>query len=78
MCYLSDQVDVNRLKECLRILVFDDPGMREDSMDDVRKRVERTFSSDTYIRNLEGSRHNWLEKDVSEVIAILQSFLKKL
>ena len=78
MCYLSDQVDVNRLKECIRILVFDDPGMRENSMDDVRKRVERALSSDAYIRNLKGSRNNWLEKDVSEVIAVLQSFLKKL
>lgn len=78
MCYLSDYLDFFELKECLRILIFDDPGMRENNMDDVRKRVERTLSSQEYVRNLAGSRHNWLGIDIPEAIAVLTDFLKRL
>lgn len=75
LCYLSGHVNKEKLTAYFRELIFDDPGMRENSMDDIRKRVKRTFDSAGYMKNLSASRHNWLGKDVSEVIASLQSFL---
>ena len=47
-------------------------------MEDIRKRVKRTFDSAGYMKNLSASRHNWLGRDVNEVITTLQSFLEAL
>ena len=78
MYYLADHVDVFRLKDCIRMLILDDPSMRENGMDDLRKRLDQTFSSKAYLRGLSETRHNWLGMDVDEVINALKSFMEKL
>ena len=78
MYYLSNYVDIERLADCMRELIFDDPGMRENNMDDVRKRVNRTFSSEGYLRDLAASRHNWIGREVREVLSTLTVFFRKL
>ena len=78
MCYLSGCVDIPKLTECLNELIFSDHGMRENSMEDVRKRVNRTFKSESYVQILNMSRHNWLGIEVPEALSLLASFLEKL
>lgn len=78
LCYLSEFLDIQRLHKCLREFIFDDPGMRENNMDDVIKRVNRTFASEIYVKRLTGSRQNWLGRDPREVLSVIQSFLEKL
>ena len=78
MCYLSEYVDIPRLKECMHEFIYNDPGMRENSIEDVNRRVSRTFESESYIKNLTASRHNWLAEDPQKVLLTLRSFLQKL
>lgn len=78
MCYLSEKVDIAKLEECLREFIFDDPGMRENNIEDVCRRVERTFASERYIRGLTGSRHNWLGIEISKALTIMRQFLQNL
>ena len=78
MCYLSEYVNIPRLRDCLRELIFSDPGMRENNMEDVRRRITRTFESETYVKNLAASRHNWLAEEPRKALSVLQSFLQKL
>lgn len=78
MCYLSEHVDVPKLNECLSEFIFDDPGMRENSKEEICKRVERTFASESYTRGLAGSRHNWLGIEINEALAVLTRFLRNL
>lgn len=78
MWYLSRHVNTQKLGACFREYIFDDSGMRENNMEDVRKRVKRTFESAAYMKNLSASRHNWTGRDVSEVTAALQLFLETL
>lgn len=44
LCYLSEYVDKDRLMKCLNTYIFSEPGMRENDMNAVIKRVRRTFS----------------------------------
>lgn len=78
MCYLSEYVDTQRLRNCLYEFIFIDPGMRENNMEDVNRRVARTFESDNYVKSLTASRHNWLAKDPQSVLSTLRSYLQKL
>ena len=78
ICYLSELVDPQKLKICFEYYIYRDEGMKENSLDDVIKRVEKTFGNKNYIKNLKNSKKNWLDKDFSEVINNIIDFLKKL
>ena len=78
MCYLSDLLDRERLMACVDVYIFSDSGMREQNMQDIRRRIQKTFSSDQYLRNLRVSKKNWLEMDFSDVLQKLNSFLETL
>ena len=77
MCYLSEHVEIPKLEDCLHEFIFDDPGMRENNMGDVRTRINRTFASESYVKSLSSSRHNWLGIEAREALSILMSFLQK-
>jgi predicted nucleotidyltransferase component of viral defense system len=78
MCYLSDLLDVAKLRECMNILIFDDSSMRENNMSDVRRRISNTFRSSEYMRKLATSRKNWLGMDIAMVTQKLEVFLGAL
>ena len=78
MCYLSDLLERDKLMTCLDTFIFSDPGMRENSMQDVCRRVRNAFASGRYVSRLSNSRKNWLGMKVSAVLAKLTSFLEAL
>jgi predicted nucleotidyltransferase component of viral defense system len=79
MCYLTEYVDIERLKECFDTYIFQDPGMRETNLDDVLRRVKRTFSDRLYISNIDRSRRaNWMNVSVREAFDRIRSFLNSL
>lgn len=78
MSYLSDLLDRDKLMACLDAFIFRDPGMRENNMQDVRRRVKNTFSSSSYINRLSSSRKNWLDMETTAVVEKLTAFLESL
>lgn len=78
MCYLSDLLERDKLMTCLDTFIFSDPGMRENNMQDVCRRVRNAFASGRYVSRLSNSRKNWLGMEVSAVLAKLTSFLEAL
>lgn len=78
MRYLSDFMDKDRLIECFRILIFEDEGMRENNMQDLLGRVERTFASAQYVSRLERSRKNWLGLNIQSVTSDIIAFLRNV
>ena len=57
--YLIDKIDARKLSFCFRSYIFDDPGMKENNMKEVVKRVQMTFQDKVYRRNLEFTDKNW-------------------
>ena len=70
---------MERLKECLGSYILDEPSMREKNMDDIRRRVSRTFNNRQFRMSVEGSGdRNWLQIDVEEAFTIIKDFLNTI
>jgi len=78
MCYLSDLVDAEKFMVCMHTFVFDDPGMLENNMKDVYRRVKNTFASRRYVSRLSNSRKNWLGMEIPDILNKLTIFLETL
>lgn len=77
LCYLMDYVNREKLRKCLDTYIFNDPGMRENDMKAVLKRVRRTFSDRLYKQNIERSkRANWLEISIPDAFNKIIHFLE--
>ncbi|MBQ7264841.1 MAG: nucleotidyl transferase AbiEii/AbiGii toxin family protein [Firmicutes bacterium] len=79
MYYLAEYMDKGRLLKCMSTYIFDDNGMRETSIAEVLKRINRTFSDRMYRRNIERSgRLNWLNIEVNDAFEKIISFLESM
>ena len=79
LCYLSDYVDAKRLLDCLHTYILDDPGMYENDMNDVRKRVRKVFSNKDFKKTVETSdKDNWLGIEATVAFDKIIDFLGKL
>lgn len=76
--YLLDLSDREKLLYCFTTLIFADPGMRENTMDDIIRRVDSTFKSKRYLDRLKGSEKNWLGLNVSDVLSGILTHLHAL
>lgn len=71
--YLLEFVNYELLADCFKQYIFDDPGMRENTLDDVIKRVHTTFNDKGYRKKLETSKRNWVDVPNDEVIVKIES-----
>ena len=79
LCYLADHAEKERLRRCLDTYIFKDPGMRENDMNAVLARVNRTFSDRLYRQQIQrSSRHNWLGIKVEDAFAKIIAFLETI
>lgn len=61
LCYLSEFVDTERLLKCIHTYILDDPGMFENDIDDIRRRVKKVFNDRDFAKSVENSgKDNWL------------------
>lgn len=68
ICYLSDTVDMDMLRKCIQKYIFEDETINVYDTEEIYKRLERIFTSSTYIRRVERSQKNWLDLSVDEVM----------
>lgn len=79
LCYLVEHVEKERLVECLKIYIIDDPSMRERDMNSVRQRLSITFANRQFRNNIERSGdRNWLQIDVEVALKTIQEFLANI
>lgn len=78
LCFLCSLVDKEKLRDCINTFIISDFGMRENSITDIQNRVVRTFSDVRYRSRLTGSRKNWLDIPIDEVLNEIMEFLKSL
>lgn len=78
MYYQCGKMNVQILTHCLQIFIFDDSGMRENSIDEIVKRVEAVFGDDTYKQRVDKSDKRWIDDDVNNVFNGIVEYLKSL
>ena len=78
MYYHSGNMDKDLLMQCFHTYIFDDPGMRENSIDDIVYRISTVFSDRRYVSRLDTSDKRWLDDDIGIVTWTILDFLKNL
>lgn len=76
--YLCGLVDADKLKHCIDELICSDAGMKENSIQDIQRRVSNTFQNRTYLNRFKTSRKNWLGVEIETVLNGIVNFLGEL
>ena len=75
---LKDYVDSTKLSQYIKLLIFDDPMMRENSMEDIVRRVENSFKDKSYLKRIPTSRQRWIDEKIEVITKGIVDFLKVL
>ena len=78
ICYLSDMVDMEKLRFCIQKYIYADTTIDVNDADEMRRRAERIFTSSTYKKQVERSKKNWLDLSVDEVLKKDLQFIYKV
>lgn len=78
MYYLIQFVDKEKLKQCLDVYILDDPGMRENDLQDIYRRINMVFNDKMYRKNIDTRDANWLDENTDTVLKGIMEFLRKL
>ena len=78
ICYLSDLVDMEKLRFCIQKYIYADTTIDVNDADEIRRRAERIFTSSTYKKQAERSKKNWLDLTVDEVLKKNLEFFSRI
>ena len=68
----------DKLRTCIKLLILDDAGMRENTPEEILRRMQRTLNNRSYRQKLSRARKNWLDVDSDTVLEQLLSFLENV
>ena len=77
MYYQCGKMNEEKLKECLRVFILDDSGMRENDISAIVKRLENVFADEAYTKRLDTSDKRWLDDGIQEIFAGILNYLRK-
>ena len=79
LCYLSGNVDQDRLIQCLNTWILSDSGMKENTVIDIQKRIHQTFQNRIFLQRLEHAVYaNWLNINPSDACNRIETFLAEI
>ena len=78
MYYLSSRLKKRRLKEYLRLYIFDDSQMPEKNTAMIADRLRRILNNRTFLRRLANPDFAWLDMPVNILVDDLLSFIAEL
>lgn len=78
LAYLTDFMDKDKLMKCIDEYIIEDSGMYENSIEDICKRVSKTFKNRIYVRAVNSSRKNWLDITTEEAFGKIEKYLESL
>lgn len=80
LCYWTDNTDRDKLLTCIDTYIYTDPDFREKNMDDILRRMRRTFSDRRYRSSILSSRKkpDWLDIGVDEAFKKILDYLETL
>ena len=78
MYYLKDSVNREKLLVALDTYIFNDTTMKENTGNDIVRRLKITFSDKGYIGRLDKSDKRWIDEEISVVTNGLLEFVAKI
>lgn len=77
MYYQCDKLNNEKLCTCFESYKFSDPGMRENDIFNVVRRVKAVFSDRRYRQRVDSNDKRWLDDDIGAVFTKILEFLEK-
>lgn len=65
-------------KVCQDSMILNNPDVRQNTLDDICDRLQKTFSAERFATHLNDAKNNWLDMDSSIVTASLIDFIRSL
>ena len=78
MYYLKDVVSDEKMKDIIKLLVFEDKDMFENSMVDIVRRITSTFKDEQYLKRVSESKQRWIDDDIHDIADGIIDYIKKL
>jgi len=78
MFYLTEMVHDVKLQKVIEVLIIKDSGMRENSMDDICRRISAVFKDRQYLSRVSSSRQRWLDGDIHDITDRILNYLERL
>ena len=76
--YLKDYLNKEKFLQYIKLLIFDDAMMRENTMVDIVRRVENSFKDKHYLKLISTSRQRWFDDEIEVIAKGIVDFLKDL
>lgn len=64
---VCQDIVLKAIADMIRILIFDDSEMYENTMDEIINRLNNTFKDEQYLSRVSGSRQRWIDNDIHEI-----------
>lgn len=74
----NENLDKEKLLKCFNILIFKDESMKENSINDIFKRINRILHNRNYLRSLNTAKNNWLELPIDDVVENVLRFFETM
>ena len=78
MYYLKDELKIEKFLRYIDLLIFRDETMRENTMDDIVRRLESSFKDKNFLKRISTSRQRWIDEDVEIIVGGIVDFYKAL
>ena len=76
--YLKDYLNKDKFMQYIKLLIFDDVMMRENTMADVTRRVENVFKDEHFLKLISTSRQRWFDDEIEDIAKGIVDFFKDL
>ena len=73
--YLKDYLHTEKFLQYIKLLIFDDAMMRENTMTDIVRRVEHSFKDKHYLKLISTSRQRWFDEEIETITKGIVDFL---
>ena len=74
----ADMVDRDALRKFIKLIVFDDSGMREKDFASISNRLRRIFASSAFAQRLSSARANWIQIEPKTATECIINFLESI
>ena len=78
ICYLSESADKDRLRKYIQRYIYEDASLPVEDINEIIRRVERVFTNNEFIKEINKSKKNWMDISTEEALKRDIDFVKSL
>lgn len=78
MYYLKDELNIDKFLQYMNLLIFKDGSMRENTIEDIVRRIENSFKDKNFLKRISASRQRWIDEDIERIVEGIVRFYKDL